>query len=93
MRFADRWILILVLSGAGPALGADPEHGRLLYETHCGGCHYPKIHGRKATRISSTVQLRVEVARWAAQTDRRFTPVELDDIADYLNQSHYRLPK
>ena len=80
-------------ASAGPILAADPQPGRLLYETHCGTCHYEKIHDRKTTKIETTVGLRVEVAKWSVQTNHRFTPAELDDIAEYLNRSHYRLTK
>lgn len=35
-------------------------------------------------------QLRAEVARRAGQTGRRFSIEDADDVAEYLNQSHYR---
>lgn len=38
-------------------------------------------------------QLRVEVVQRAALTGRRFTVEDLDDIAEYLNRTHYRLEK
>ncbi len=75
------------------AVGTDAQHGRLLYETHCGGCHYEKVHDRKTSRIDTLAGLKAEIARWSAQTSRRFTPADVDDIADYLNRSHYRLGK
>lgn len=89
---------------AAAALGAalvpaahaqDAERGRLLYETHCLGCHYERIHRRSPERslVKSLVALRLEVARRAALTPQRFSPDELDDIAEYLNRSHYRFEK
>lgn len=75
------------------ALAADPQQGKLLYETHCGACHYEKLHTRKATKIASYAALKTEVSKWAAETGRVFTPAELDDIVEYLNQSHYRVAK
>ncbi|MEO8202516.1 MAG: cytochrome c [Betaproteobacteria bacterium] len=72
---------------------ADPQQGRLLYETYCGTCHYPKLHDRKSSQVDTVAKLRVEVARWTAQTGRRFTPAEIEDLVDYLNRSHYRLAK
>jgi mono/diheme cytochrome c family protein len=89
-----RWIAIAALSACTTgALGADAAQGRPLYETHCGGCHYEKLHDRKSTRIQTLAALKVEIVRWAGQTGRRFTPAEIDDIAEYLNRSHYRLAK
>ena len=44
-------------------------------------------------KIDNFAALKSEVAKWAQQTSRRFTPAEIDDIAEYLNQSHYRVAK
>ena len=38
-------------------------------------------------------QLRLEVAQRAAFTGQRFTVEDLDDIAEHLNRTHYRLQK
>lgn len=78
-----------------PALAQDAALGRALYETHCLACHYERIHKRDPSRslVRSHAGLRVEVAKRAAQTGRAFSPRELDDIAEYLNRSHYRLEK
>jgi mono/diheme cytochrome c family protein len=87
---------LLLLAFALPAAQAqDAQRGRALYETHCLACHYERIHKRDPSRspVRTLAQLRLEVARWAAQTPQRFTVEDLDDIAEYLNRSHYRLEK
>ena len=78
-----------------PAPAQDAQRGRELYETHCLSCHYERIHKRDPARslIRSVAALRTEVATWAAQTRAPFTVEDLDDIAEYLNRSHYRLEK
>jgi len=76
-----------------PAQGQDLQRGRLLYETHCATCHGEKLHERDKTVVKSMADLRDQVARWALQTKRTFTLDELEDVALYLNQSHYRLKK
>lgn len=93
MRFAN-----LLLSGAlvvvsTNSLPADEQQGKLLYETYCGACHYPKLHERAKTQVDTLAKLRADVERWAAQTGRRFTPAEIDDVTAYLNRTHYRLAK
>jgi mono/diheme cytochrome c family protein len=93
MRLADVWIPVCFAFGAGPALAADPQQGRMLYETYCGTCHYERLHERKATNIKTLAGLTAEIAKWSRQVNRSFTPAELDDIAGYLNQSHYKLEK
>ena len=83
--------LLTVFSLALPAAAQDAERGRALYETHCGGCHYERVHERLKSDIKSLDDLREAVARWAPQTKRDFTPDELSDIIEYLNVSHYRI--
>ena len=75
------------------AFAADPQQGKVLYETYCGTCHYEKLHERKATLVDAFASLKVQVEKWSRQVNRSFTPAELDDIAEYLNQSHYKLAK
>jgi cytochrome c553 len=86
-------ITLSAASAAGPAQAADPQQGRVLYETYCGTCHYEKLHERKATRIATFAALKAEVAKWAPQTRRKFTPAEIDDVAEHLNRTHYRVAK
>jgi mono/diheme cytochrome c family protein len=78
-----------------PAFGQDADRGKALYETHCGGCHYERVHQRPRERslVNSLAALRVEVARRAGQTSVPFTVTDLDDIAAYLDRSHYRFDK
>jgi mono/diheme cytochrome c family protein len=80
-----------LLALALPALGQ--ERGKLLYDTHCATCHTEKLHQRDKTVVKSMADLRDEVVRWAPQTKRAFTPDELEDVVQYLNRSHYRLPR
>ncbi|TAK86816.1 MAG: hypothetical protein EPO20_06200 [Betaproteobacteria bacterium] len=74
-----------------PAAAQDAGRGRALYETHCGGCHYERVHERTRSDIKSLGELRAAVAKWAPQSKRNFTPDELADIVEYLNVSHYRI--
>ena len=73
-----------------PVCAQDAAQGRVLYETHCGGCHYERVHQRLRTSVKDLSDLRDMVARWAPQTKRNFTLEEQDDIVQYLNESHYR---
>ena len=86
---------LLLAALATSAQAQDAGRGKELYQTHCLGCHYERIHKRDSARslVRTLPQLRVEVARRAEQAGRRFSTDEQDDIAEYLNQSHYRLAK
>ena len=90
-----RAVLALILLLAMPGWAQDARRGKLLYETHCLVCHYERIHNRDPSRslVRSFTQLRLEVAQRAANTGQRFTIEDLDDIAEYLNRSHYRFDR
>jgi mono/diheme cytochrome c family protein len=93
MRPAEVWICACLVLGGAPALAADPQQGKLVYETYCGTCHYERLHERKTTDIKTMAALEVAIAKWARQVNRSFTPAELDDVAEYLNQSHYHVAR
>ena len=81
---------MVLLGWTLPAWAQDVQRGRLLYETHCGACHYERLHDRKHTIIRQLADLRDEVGRWAPQTGRQFTLDEREEMVQYLNESHYR---
>ena len=80
--------LLLLLPLA--AFAQDPASGKVLYETYCGGCHYERVHQRIRSDVRDLADLRDTVARWSAQTKRTYTLDELENIVQYLNESHYR---
>ena len=84
-------LLITFLLAASPVAAQDFDRGRVLYQTYCGGCHYERIHQRARTEIRDLADLRDMVARWAKQTNYRFSLDELEDVVEYLNVSHYRI--
>jgi len=86
---------LLLAALATSAQAQDAGRGKELYQTHCLGCHYERIHKRDPARslVRTLPQLRVEVGRRAEQTKQRLSVEDVDDIAEYLNQSHYRLAK
>lgn len=87
MRVVSLLLLLLPLA----AWAQDPARGRALYQTYCGGCHYERIHNeRLRPAVRDLADLRDMVAQWAPQTKRSYTPAELEDIVEYLNESHYR---
>jgi mono/diheme cytochrome c family protein len=87
MRAVSFLLLLLPLA----ATSQDAAQGRALYETHCGGCHYERVHDRLRTEVKDLADLRDMVARWAPQTKRTFSLDEREDVVQYLNESHYRI--
>ncbi len=96
LRFAACVFLAsAALAGKPAAAQQDAQRGRELYDNRCLACHYERIHDRDRSRslVQTFAQLRVEVANRAALTGMTFTIEDLDDIAEYLNRTHYRLEK
>ena len=88
-----RGVALLAAALALPlgAAAQDAGRGKLLYETHCGGCHYERVHERLRSDVKDLAALRDTVWRWSRQTTKRsFSVEELDQITEYLNASHYR---
>ena len=88
MRLASLLLLLLL-----PCFAAaqDAERGRVLYQTHCGGCHYERIHDeRLRPAVRDIADLRDMVAQWVPHTKRSYTLEEREDLVEYLNQAHYR---
>jgi mono/diheme cytochrome c family protein len=73
----------------------EPERGRLLYDTYCGECHYPRVHQRprEASRVKNLSDLRDIVASRAPMTKFRFSLDDQEDVVQYLNRSYYKLAK
>jgi mono/diheme cytochrome c family protein len=90
MKIAGVLLLSSLSLLAPPASAQDVERGKLLYETHCGACHYERVHQRLRPAVRDLDQLRDMVARWAPQTKHRFTLDEQEAVVQYLNESHYR---
>lgn len=91
-----RVLAAMLLAAIAGTVGAqNAERGKALYETHCFECHYERIHKRDPARsqVRSYPALQAEVGRWAELAKQRLSISDLDDIAEYLNRSHYRLPR
>ena len=90
-----KMLIAIAMLLATPAMAQDAQRGRALYETHCLACHYERIHKRDRARslVRDYPGLQAEVARRAELTRRPFPIGDLEDIAEYLNRSHYRFER
>ena len=86
----------LVLVGAGmvlvgmPAVRADGERGRLLYENHCQTCHESVVHIREQRKAKTPADLRAAIERWAAERKLTWGADEQADVYRYLNNRYYK---
>ena len=82
-------MVAVLLAGPRPALAADEERGRLLYENHCTGCHESLVHIRQTRKADSPAAIREQIERWRAVLDLDWQTGEVDDVLEYLNQRYY----
>lgn len=66
------------------------SRGELLYTTHCVTCHNEQVHWRDKREVSDWRSLRREVNRWQRMMDLGWGTTEVEDVARYLRQVHYR---
>ena len=75
-----------------PAPGS-PSRGRLLYETHCIGCHNSQMHWRDQRIVRDWDGLVREVDRWQSRAHLGWSAAEVLEVARHLNEIVYRLPR
>jgi mono/diheme cytochrome c family protein len=78
--------LLLLYSIAAPA---DTERGRLLYENHCRSCHESNVHIRQTKAAKSLKAVRADVVRWQEALTLQWSPDDVGDVAEYLNDTWY----
>lgn len=94
-RLRDILISVLMAFGVGvsaPAVAADSDRGKLLYENTCSGCHESALHVRERRKARSFGQIKAQVVRWSTAAKAPWNFEEIDDVTDYLNSTYYRYP-
>lgn len=80
-----------LLSVAGDTRAADAERGRLLYENHCTVCHTSVVHVRERRKATSREEIQSWIRRWQKELRLNWGSVEIDDVAEFLNDRYYQL--
>lgn len=78
--------LLLLVSNA---VSADGERGRLFYENHCRACHESSVHIREVQSAKSLGALRAQVSHWQDVLKLGWSPEDVGDVAQYLNDTWY----
>ena len=77
---------------AAPSIAAaDLDHGRKLYEVSCDACHNANVHWRDKRLVDSWPALVHQVNRWQRNSNQRWEPADVNDVAAYLNERFYHL--
>ncbi len=94
-RMIVRAVMVVAVYWGVPAVqasAADAERGRLLYETHCIGCHDTRVHKRDGKIAADYDDIRMQVLRWQSNTFLRWDTVDIDAVATYLARTFYKVP-
>lgn len=84
---------------ADPLAGADPAAGKRLVQKDCVGCHEKRfgdtatIYTRPDRRVTTRAQLLAQVQFCNTQLKSNYFPEDEANVAAYLNQQYYKLPK
>ena len=68
---------------------APSSRGELLYLNHCRECHESNIHIREKHHASNINEIRAEVYRWATQLELKWSPRDIEDVVNHLNNRYY----
>jgi len=82
----------LAAGGAGAQSRPQPTRGELLYTTHCIACHNARVHWREQRLATDWNSLRAQVRRWQATQKLRWSDVDVEEVARYLNTYYYDFP-
>jgi len=83
-------LLAMFMATSAPALAASIEHGKILYEQHCTGCHDTRVHTRPDRRISSLEALKKQVKRCELNQSLNWPQQDIGDVVAYLDATFYK---
>src|SRR5438445_13198371 len=79
-------------AGSWDALGADPDRGRLLHDTHCISCHDTRVYKRDSKVATNYDEIRAQVVRWETNVSLRWSDADIDAVTTYLARTFYMAP-
>lgn len=73
-------------------LGAEPERGRMLHDTHCISCHGTQVYKRDSKVATNYEEIRTQVVRWETNVSLHWSAGDIDAVTTYLARSFYKVP-
>ncbi len=89
MRSLFGVLMVAFGSVAFPALAADADRGKLLYEARCDSCHDQSVHTRGRRVAANFEEVRKYVRRWNINLGGAWGEEEITDVVIYLNGKFY----
>jgi hypothetical protein len=86
----NRSLIFAALLATASGTLADAEHGQELHDKHCMKCHDTGVYTRENRRIADQDALLKQVKRCELNLGLRWFDKDINDVAQYLNQSFYK---
>jgi mono/diheme cytochrome c family protein len=86
------WGLAIAAVGAQTTPGVAETPGRLLYSTHCAGCHTTQVHWRERKLAFDRSSLAAQVRLWQGKLGLGWSDDDVAAVVDYLNAVYYGFP-
>jgi mono/diheme cytochrome c family protein len=77
---------------SGGALAGDLDRGQALHDTFCVACHSPALYQRDDRLANTYLEIRQQVDRWQGNARLRWSPQDIESVAEYLASRHYKVP-
>lgn len=85
-----------LLSGAAlfsdEASAGDLGRGQALHDTFCVACHEPALYQREDRLANTYLEIRQQVERWQGNSRLRWSPQDIESVAEFLANRHYKVP-
>ena len=85
-----RSLIFAALLTTGSYVLADAEHGQKLHDQQCMKCHDSGVYTREDRRVADRDALVKQVKRCELNLGLRWFDKDINDVAQYLNQSFYK---
>jgi mono/diheme cytochrome c family protein len=97
MRPLSLALIILLAAGCASKPAAelpvrDTDRGQALYQSACSACHTEQAHWREKRLVRDWQGLLHQVTRWQQLVGRNWSPDEVKEVTEYLNQRYYHFP-
>lgn len=77
---------------SGNANAGDLGRGQALHDTFCVACHEPALYQREDRLANTYLEIRQQVDRWQGNARLRWSPQDIESVAEFLANRHYKVP-
>ncbi len=77
---------------SGVTTAGDLGRGQALHDTFCVACHAPALYQREDRLANTYLEIRQQVERWQANARLRWSPQDIESVAEFLANRHYKIP-